>query len=175
MQDVTAVVAAFESVEAIPRDTVLRWLDSSELAVRGAAFAYLERADCVARVSPPITQDQFDDRYLDYLKRCLLADAKDEWVHARYEATWALASWFKLAIARDRKHPRLIALRQWLGETYKAVPALRDALVNGFLEHVVGQPSVSAFFSVWKRDSELGAALRAARQWRADGGDSPIG
>jgi hypothetical protein len=143
------------------------------LDVRGAAFAYLEREDCVARISPTLTQDQFDDRYLDYLKRCLLADTRGEWVHARYEASWALASWFKRSIAGDENSPRLIALRQWLGETYKAAPALRDALLNGFLEHVVGQPSASRFFSAWKKDSELGSALRAARLWNDDAASGP--
>lgn len=141
------------------------------MAVRGAAFAYLEKPDCVARVSPPITQDQFDDRYLNYLKECILEDSTDEWVHSRYEAAWALASWFKLAIAKDKTHPRLISLRQWLGETYKVMPTLREAIVNGFLEHVIAQTSVSAFFSVWKKDRELQAALQQARLW--DAGSAP--
>lgn len=119
LQDPSQVAAAFDAANPISRETLLQWLDANELSVRGAAFAYLERADCLARISPLLTQDQFDDRYLDYLKQCLLEDINDEWVHARYEAAWALASWFRSAIARDEKHPRLIALRKWLGQAYK--------------------------------------------------------
>lgn len=167
MQNIDTIVSIFESPELIPLSQVLCWLDSTELTVRGAAFAYLEKPNCVARFSPPITQDQFDDRYLNYLKECILEDLTDEWVHSRYEATWALASWFKRAIARDKTHPRLINLRQWLGETYKAMPTLRAALINGFLEHVIEQGSVAAFFSVWEKDWELSTALLQARHWNS--------
>jgi hypothetical protein len=170
MTEVSSVVTTFESGEAIPRDAVLRWLDSDDLSARGATFAYLERTDCVSRMTPSLTQDQFDDRYFDYLKRCLIEDARNEWVHSRYEAAWALSSWFKRAVARDASQQRLIKLRKWLATTYKTEPALRDTLLNGFLEHVLAYPGVSGFFKPWKPDPELRAALQSAQEWVDRGG-----
>ena len=168
MQEIDLVVATFESDGPIELSKVVEWIGSGDLAVRGAAFAYLEKSICVSRISPALSENQFDEFYVEYLQKCFLEDCENEWAHSRYEAAWALASWFKTAILKDELSSNLFLLRDWLANVYITMPRLRAAVVNGFLEHVIFRSGSSNFFSIWEGDERLREALAHARQWNGD-------
>ncbi|TFY97099.1 hypothetical protein [Ramlibacter humi] len=159
-------------MEPIAKDQALAWLADSDVEIAGAAHAYLEKARHSARVTPPLSEDEFAQLSVEYLKRCLLGTQEGEWVQSRFEAAWALVSW----LARQAKQPSVNAVGfvRWLGDSYKANLELRNVVITGLLEHVLGSKDVDRLFISWECDPELAQALSSAREWKKRGGRSPI-
>lgn len=166
------VVRVLEGTEPIAKEHAIAWLADSDAEIAGAAYAYLEKSRHSARVTPPLSEDEFAQLSLEYFKRCLLGSQEGEWVQSRFEAAWALVSW----LARQAKQSSATAADfvRWLGDSYKAYPELRNVVITGLLEHVLGSKDVDRLFTSWERDPELAQALSSAREWRAGGGRSPI-
>lgn len=172
MANLPDVVKVLEGTEPIAKDQALAWLADSDVEIAGAAHAYLEKPRHSARVTPPLSDDEFSQLSVEYLKRCLLGAQEGEWVQSRFEAAWALVSW----LARHAKQPNAKAVDfvRWLGDSYKANPRLRNVVITGLLEHVLGSKDVDRLFASWERDPELAQALSSAREWKAGEGKSPI-
>lgn len=166
------VVRVLEGTEPIAKDYAIAWLANSNVQIAGAAYAYLEKPRHSARVTPPLSKDEFAQLSVEYFKRCLLGAQEGEWVQSRFEAAWALVSW----LAQQAKQPSdmVTDFVRWLGDSYKVSPELRDVIITGLLEHVLGSKDVDRLFTSWERDLELAQALRSAREWKAGGGQSPI-
>ncbi|WKB56134.1 hypothetical protein [Eleftheria terrae] len=169
------LIETFEGKGSIPLAKVHEWLNAEDIEVCGAAYAYFERLDCVERIEPRLTHDEFDVFVLRYLQRCIVEGGHHDWAHSRYEAAWALASWFTLTFSKDARNDRLKELRLWLERTYLDRADLRSVIINGFLEHVVSHRGMAEFFKGWRCNTELAAALRRAKEWQASSGNSPLG
>lgn len=166
------VVNAFEGNQTIAKERAATWLSDPDVQVAGAAYAYLEKAHHMARVTPPLDKLEFAQLSLEYLKRCLLDVQAGEWAHSQFEAAWALVPW--LADRARQPSKSAVDFVQWLGDAYKAHPELHQLIVTGLLEHVIGSPHVDRLFDAWRLDPELTQALVVAWEWKGQGGKSPI-
>jgi hypothetical protein len=172
MTALTDVLRVLEGSAPIPKDEVVTWLTDADIEVAGAAHAYLAKVRHASRVTPPLGDEEFARLSVEFLKRCLVAPHDGEWADSQFEAAWALVSW----LGRESKKESSCAREfvHWLGDTYKAQPAVRIVIETGLLEHALGSKSVDQVFGEWKRDPDLSGALARARGWKSGGGQSPI-
>ena len=152
---------------AIPKEKVLSWTNSADLETLGAVYAFVTEARHAARVSPPLTFDEYWKFVSAYFARCFRENPRGEWAHSRYEAGWDLASWFASAwkdeaIASDAK----VDIKRWIGEQYvSGGPEVRRCIVDAALEHIFEDKSAATFFDDWRSDPILSTAYREATQW----------
>ena len=155
---------------AIPKEKVLSWMNSDDPEVLGALYSFVTEPRQAARVTPPLTFDEYWNFVSRYFSRCFRENPNGEWAHSRYEAGWDLASWFTSvwkddAIAGDAKND----IKKWIGDQYvSGSPDLRRCIVDATLEHIFEDTSVARFFDDWRSDQILSTAYREAAQWNEE-------
>ena len=89
---------------------------------------------------------------------------------SRYEAAWTMVRWFRHLVSV------LPETEEILKKTVDAITSLylnskrsiRDAIVNGFLEHLFETPDLRNYFAHWKTDPNLAGDYNWALTWGKD-------
>ena len=153
--------------QEVPKSRVLEWMGCPNLNVRGALYSLITDAACARLVKPAL---EFDDYYafvLDYLEQCIERNPEGEWVESRYLAghqlvAWIVDFWGNEAVPRSK----LAAIKSRLAELYKRGDEdIRDAVVNGVLEHLFENRSLAKYFRDWEADPILASAYSDAMLW----------
>jgi len=159
--------AGSEANFSVPKESVLTWMRTSDLSVRGVLYTMLTTRDRAACISPPLKYEDYDQFVWSYLFDCIEKNPDDEWADSRYLAANQLAAWFvgfwtDEAVPRDR----LVEIKDMLARHYQhANSEVREALINGVLEHIFEHQGVPAFFADWQRDETLLVAYKEAQAW----------
>ncbi|NMO17819.1 hypothetical protein HPC49_16710 [Pyxidicoccus fallax] len=168
--------SARETSLEISRDQLRQWMSSPDLEVQGATYLLLRESMKSLRITPPLDADEHLRFRRDYLERCIREGGEGPWSDSRYEAAWEIAGWMA-SVFDDPATARkvLVGLRDWLATIYReGSPVVRDALVNGTLEHLFERPKIRRFFNDWRNDPLLAGAFADASLWAREGGDSPL-
>lgn len=174
------VVAARESLRddaarTLPLPIVLEWMRSSALDVSGAVYATVSNPEYAERIRPAVPAAARDAFLMKYFERCLIENPEGPWVDSRYGAAWDIASWIgsHWRRHRDRRHVR--AWKRWLSDLYRRVDEpIREAMVNGALEHLFEEPEIARQFADWDDEPLMQHAYRRALEWRNKGGRTPL-
>ena len=100
MEDTARVIAEIEthieSTEPILKATVLAWLHSDELEVRGAAEYVLMERDACKRVHPYLSARDYVDFMMPYYERCLKENPDGEYAPSSFMAGAEIVGGFLL-------------------------------------------------------------------------------
>lgn len=155
---------ASEFGESISAEVVKRGIASSDIVTNGLVFNILHSPALYQRITPPLTLDDFQTLHIKYLPRCMKERRDSEWTESPYLAAHAVARWF-LHLWRDH-HKHLKFLTDWkdaLGQLFiEGASDVRDCVVCGVLEHLLGNQTIRAFFSDWKHHPVLRDAYNDA-------------
>jgi hypothetical protein len=155
-------------VPQIPKRRVVEWMSFPDLEVRGALYSMITDPQRAARVTPPL---RFEDYYafvIDYLEQCIVQGPDGEWSDSRYLAAHQLVAWIG-NFWNDEAVPRakIREIKRRLADVYKAGdPDVRDAILNGVLEHLFENRELANYFKDWERDPALAQAYRDALSWK---------
>lgn len=174
MSDSAQVIASFEARNPIVLQQVVDWLKSDDLEVCGATCACLGKQEFSDLIQPRLDPELMDELVVQYLLRCLVEKKDSDWVHTKYEASWALADWFNKTARNAEYLYKLEIFADKLRDLYLLYPDLRMVLVNGLLEHICSSPASKKIFNQWKGEPLLNGALQEAGLWREKGGQSPV-
>jgi hypothetical protein len=171
-QAIDAIRSAFgggdpTNARTVVKTEVLEWMKSPSLEVRGALYSKLANAEAAKHVEPPLEFDDYYDFVVPYLEQCIEQNPDGEWADSRYLAGHQLVAW-TVKFWNDEKVPRkkLAEIKRRLADLYKRGDEdVRDAVVNGVLEHLFETRQLATCFNDWKSDPVLGVAYSAARAW----------
>jgi len=141
---------------------------STDLEVRGALYSMITDSERARRIKPAL---QFEDYYafvLDYLEQCIEQGPEGEWVDSRYLAGHQLVAWI-VDFWNNKEVPRLrlAEIKHRLAELYKRGDEdVRDAVLNGVLEHLFENRELASYFKDWERDPALARVYDDALLWR---------
>lgn len=176
------IVKAFGTPEnpqaqSIPKERVLHWMDSDDIQAMGAIFAYITEIPYANRITPPLSFAEIHPFVMRYFEQCIHEDPQMAWADSRYSAAGTLVNWFG-ELWRDPQVPReaLKEIKNLLARLYRLGDEnVRDAIVNGALEHLFENKEFSRFFTDWQFDPILKNAYQDAQLWKKRGGTSPLG
>ena len=159
----------------IKASTVRRWMRRSEGEARGAVYALLTNANVYARVTPPLCFDEVFDWFLEYYAWCLRADPDGEWSHSRWPASWDMVIWFVGMWDEERDRSYFERIKEFIADLYlTGSRRVKQAIVQGCLEHLFEREEIMAFFQSWKGHPQLAPAYEQAFLWVLGGGTSPF-
>jgi hypothetical protein len=169
---VSEIVSEFGDAERpnthpVPREKVVRWTQSDDIDVLGAAYAFVTDGRHYGRINPPLLFGDYYPFLLKYFARCLREDPAGDWADSRYLAGHGLVGWFR-QFWDDPKVPRtsLENIKQWLAGLYReGDQALRTCIVTAILEHLFERRDIAKYFRDWKNDSVLKVAYDEAQEW----------
>ena len=167
VQTIREIQKAIQGAARIPAAKVRTWVRSQSLGVHSVLTDLI--SDHSTRIDPQLPMKEICDEYLHYYRRCLVENAESEYVPSRYVAGHELARWFG-GLWKDSTVPReyLSDLKAMLADIYKSGdPSLREAIINGVLEHLFEDPGIAHFFEDLKADPTLGQAYSLAMEWSA--------
>jgi len=173
------IIAASEAVArgdaAIAGSRVRDWMRSGELEALGALYHLLMAGQRRPQIEPPLEFDDYHQFLMRYYERCIREDPKSKWADSRYSAGWDLVNWLT-SVWKEGRTEAFSEWKRWLEDLYKSGDSdVRECLVNATLEHLFENRRLAKEFSGWKDDPLLGDAYRAALEWSARGGESPLG
>lgn len=151
----------------VPKSRVLDWMRTTDLEVRGALYSIITDAERASRIKPPL---QFEDYYafvIEYLEQCIEQGPEGEWADSRYLAghqlvAWIIDFWNRKAVPRAR----IAEIKNRLGDLYKRGDEdVRDAVLNGVLEHLFENRQLANYFKDWESDPVLARAYSDALLW----------
>jgi hypothetical protein len=153
--------------QEIPKSRVLEWMRSPDLQVRGALYTIIADAERAKHIRPPL---QFEDYYgfvLEYLEQCIKENPDGEWSDSRYLAGHALVAWiFDFWNNEAVPRAKLTEIKHRLADLYRrGDKGVRDAVVNGVLEHLFENRQLATYFGDWRNDPVLGRAYKDALLW----------
>ncbi|AVP96196.1 hypothetical protein C7S18_02860 [Ahniella affigens] len=154
-------------VEQLNGEHVLSLLEPADLDTQGALFDLLQQESFWDRINPSLDHAVLDRLYIEYLLQCVIQGRESDWCESRYLACYGLN-----AIIRDRFQNNDLAgfteLQQALARLYRDFgEPVRDAVVNGCLEHLFDDPAIRAAFSDWQSDAVLHEAYLRGCQFSA--------
>lgn len=151
----------------IPKRKILEWMRSPDLQVRGCIYAMIVDDKRGNLIKPAL---EFDDYYgfvVPYLEQCIEENPDLEWVESRYLAGHALVVWI-VSFWNNKAVPRkkIAEIKERIGALYKhGDEGVRDAVVNGVLEHLFEHRPLVKYFKDWQEDPVLATAYSDALLW----------
>jgi hypothetical protein len=151
----------------VAKANVRKWMQSSDIEVRGALYSKITDAECIKHIEPPLQFEDYVDFVVLYLEQCIEQDSDGDWAHSRYLAGYELVAWIKKFWSDgDVPRSKLEEIKQRLASLYKqGDKRLRTAVANAVLEHLFEDPQLVIYFADWKNDPVLTEAYDAGREW----------
>jgi len=163
--------AAESSFRTVPKEAVLECMQATDSQVQGCVFSMISNPANVSHIAPELQLEEVFPFALAYLERCIQEDHDLEWVESRYLAGHALVGLIT-SLWNDRlnSHSQLTKAKERLASLYKRGDSgIRDAVLNGVLEHLFEVDGLTAFFKDWKDDPTLAVAYERALAWKREG------
>ena len=159
------ISAALASTDPIARDDVRRWSRDAQ-DVEAMGLLYRLTSEAWGRIEPQLDLDETCTLIREYLLRCIEEDREGDEVLHRYEAAAVLESWFDHLIDLDGTDAVLQQTAGAVTDLYlRGDTRIREAIQEGFLEHVFEQVRLRGLFDHWARDPRLQPAWEAALAW----------
>jgi hypothetical protein len=163
--------AASSSGRKVPKNAVLAWMQATDPQVQGCVFSMISNQENISHIAPPLQFDEVFPFAIAYLEQCIQEDYDLEWVESRYLAGHALVGLItNLWNDRPNSHSQLTEVKERLTSLYKQGDSgVRDAVLNGVLEHLFEVDGLTTFFKDWKDDPTLAVAYEGALGWKKEG------
>jgi hypothetical protein len=127
---------------------------------------YRLTSEAFGRIQPPLDLNETCTLIRQYLLRCIEESPECDGVLRRYEAAAVLESWFDHLVDLEGSELVLQQAATAITELYlRGDVGIRDAIQNGFLEHLLEQSRLRKFFEHWSGDPRLRPAWNAALSW----------
>ena len=169
MSDSSEIDAAVSSDGIVPRDKVLRWIESAD-DLTSLAGLYKLTGDGYYRIQPELGKEAACTAVRKYLLECVRQNVEhDDEIESRWEASRTLHLWLR------RLH-ELGGCSDEIEKTAEAITALflssgeeiRLAIEQGFLEHALESGGLRPYFEEWQKDERLRETWEAAMAWAND-------
>lgn len=163
-------------VTTVTRADVLTWMNSADIQVQGAiSHVLLDHPERTRAIEPPLDREDYEVFLRSYLARCIKQDPGGEWAHPRYLAGHAVVAWLLGHRRRgDLELKSVEVWKSWIRDLYlTGDDKVRDAVVNGILEHLFEEKPMRTLFADWREHAELRVAYELACEWSDRGGASP--
>jgi hypothetical protein len=178
--EIRAILAAFGSdsqTKEVAKAEVVSWMKSPDIQVQGAiSYLLLEHPERARKIKPPLDREDYEVFLQSYLARCIREDPTGEWAHSRYFAGYAVVAWLLGHWRRGDLEPGYAeSWKTWIRDLYlTGDEKVRDAVVNGILEHLFEVKQMRKRFTDWRDHPELRVAYELACEWGDRGGTSPL-
>lgn len=163
---------ALKEESEIPQSLFLQWVQvgRDDLSTLGLLFA-LSSGASYRRIKPELSMKDCCDFIRHFFLSCLKENPRSsKYLCNRYEAAWAIVSWFRHLHKEVKKtEPVLIETAREIKELYlKSDQEIQLAICNGFLEHVFETPALRKYFADWKDDPRMSEDYKWAMMWGKD-------
>ena len=162
------IIASAESTKPMDRETLAAWMRSDDPEVLGVVHALLKDKATRAHLISSVDSEALQEFLCRTYTLSFQEDPDGEWAYSRYEAALELVAWFLNSggYLADLGTDFLCRLRELMSSLYlQGNDEVRQALVNGALEHILEQPGWRPFFAEWSEDPVLAEAYRRALEW----------
>lgn len=146
----------------IPLNKIEKWMASEDIEVQGAAYRIFDQLQHLIETMPEMKD--IIHFYISFFRRCIIENPEGEYSENRWTATYSLVRFYK-ALKKDVAVPKnfLAEIRLMLSEVYKGGDeAVRQAIVDGSLEHLFEDSEILNDFKDWKNDNILKLAFEKA-------------
>ncbi len=158
--------AAFSTHGPIPRDNVLRWIDSApDLSTLAKLYRLTDEG--YYRVEPELGGVVTCLLIQRYLLECIRQDVSEsEEIKGRWEAAQTLHAWFRKLVETKDTREILIGAAHAVTELFlTSGDEIQNAIEQGFLEHALETAALRPHFEYWSKDERLRAAWSRALEW----------
>jgi hypothetical protein len=169
--EIKAILKAFgdaRQATEVAKADVLSWMNSTDIQVQGAiSQILLDHPERTRAIRPPLDREDYELFLRSYLARCIREDPDGEWPHPRYVAGHAVVAWMLGHWRRGELEPRDVEVwKSWIRDLYlMGDEKVRDAVVNGILEHLFEERAMRKLFADWREHPELRVAYELACEW----------
>jgi hypothetical protein len=158
---------ALRSEEKIPRDQVVRWIDSAgDLST--LAKLYRMTGEFYHRIDPDLGKETTCALIQRYLLECIRQGVQDEneEIEDRWEAAQSLHVWFRHILEMGDSTAILTRATQAVTNLFlTSGDDIRNAIEQGFLEHALETADLRPYFEYWSKDERLQDAWERALNW----------
>jgi hypothetical protein len=170
------VLGSDSEVAEVVKADVLSWMNSADLEVQGAvSHILLDHPERTHKIKPPLDREDYEVFLRTYLARCIRENPSGKWPHTRYIAGYVVVGWLLKHWRRGDLTPAYLKVwKSWIRDLYLTGDEnVRDAVVNGILEHLFEEKAMRKLFADWCDHPELRVAYELACEWGDRGGVSP--
>lgn len=160
-----------DSSGPIPLGLVKEWMQSDDIEVQGQTADLLSYAPQCERIEPAASNIELEELLFPYYKRCFMEDPSSDLADSRYGIARELVMWFSAVPTDDDIYEQtyLLRLKELLTSLYaECEEEVRDAIIYGFLEHVLEEPRWRPFFADWQAHPVLASAYQTAMEWATE-------
>ena len=161
------ISAAVLTEEKIPRDKVLRWIDSAA-DLSTLAKLYRITGEFYYRIDPDLGKEATCSLIQRYLLECIRQGVQDEneEIEERWEAAQSLHVWFRHILEMGDSSAILTRATRGVADLFlTSGDDIRNAIEQGFLEHALETADLRPYFEYWSRDERLRDAWQRALKW----------
>ena len=97
-----------------------------------------------------------------YFIDCIVENPDSDWADSRYLATIGFSSWFREICSNSKCNRNyILMIVKRLSDLYlNSNDDIREAIINGFLEHVLHDSYCEPYFNNWKHNTVLNSAYQ---------------
>ncbi len=152
--------------EPIQREKVLLWIESAN-DLSTLAKLYKLTGEAYNRIQPDLGMEVTCGLIQRYLLECIREDVSgDEEIEGRWEAARTLHVWFCPLLEAKGASAVLARAARAVTDLYVASgEEVRNAIEQGFLEHVLETVALRQYFENWASDPRLRVAWERALKW----------
>ncbi len=158
--------AALLSKEPISKDQVVRWIDIVE-DIPTLSKLYRLTYEAYSRIQPELGQELTCALTQRYLLKCIKENIVDsEEIEDRWESARTLHAWFCQLAEMESTSVVLKNGARAVTELFlSSGEDVRNAIEQGFLEHVLEMESLRPYFENWSSDDRLRETWERAIEW----------
>jgi len=162
--------AAILNEDVIQREKVVLWIEAaSDLST--LAKLYRLTGESYNRIQPDLGMEMTCGLIQRYLLECIRQDVPqdvpgDEEIEGRWEAAQTLHMWFCNLLDAEGTSAVLDRAARAVTDLFVASGEdVRNAIEQGFLEHVLETAALRQYFEIWASDPRLRVAWERALKW----------
>lgn len=125
--------------------------------INGMLFEFLTNKKYLQYIEEPLL-NKFSNKFLPiYFIDCIEKNPSSDWSDSRFSAAWNAVGWF-YKVHNNTKHHEMILYDfiEKIGVLFLEGNAkIREAIIVGFLEHVLNKKAMWKYFKQWKKSPEL--------------------
>jgi hypothetical protein len=158
-----SIRAEFASSRQISKLTIVKVLSTGDLRLNCEVVHHLLDS---ALPNGRMRVDECWELIVDTLSRCLRREVEHPDVFSNFEAAAYARRLLEILWHERQKHrTQLQEFRDWLETLLRSADTRqREAILLGFLEHVLQDPKIDGYFSCWEQEPVLAAVLAEGRQ-----------
>ena len=167
--DLESEIDAGLSSHEVPRDTVLRWIESAT-DLPTLAKLYRLTGEGYYRIQPELGKEAECRTVREYLLECIRQDVTDDdEIESRWGASRTLHLWLRQLLETGGCSDEIEKTAHAITELFlSSGKEIRLAIEQGFLEHALESAGLRPYFEDWPKNERLRKTWEAAIAWAND-------